>query len=291
MRSYFSIILLIIIVGCTKPAKVERSVDTIAPISLGSGSEFHVDNWSFVGYVDKFINNDSLLYASLYFVEGFNQGQFDRIATSGQVVYQDDEFTRTKLELDKVAKYFDLRGVHEVDFYNQRNEKLTSGKLSHIEYIEDLLEGKFVAVFVPEIINTPEALFCITKGSDLDKIEYTQYDDNVLSARLVELLQLHNDHVWKLANYRLKNRTISCISADTTAYIVESNGNSFNVLYKSKTSEIIHDLTFTSAQINDQYLILTNSGVPETDMMWSSLLLFNGKEYEVSKAQRVQRKN
>lgn len=275
-------------VGCTKPAKKQRSVDSTTTDSLRTISDSHDNPWSFVGHVNKF-KEDNLFYTTLYFAEEINADLYAKVSAQGQVVYQDDELKRTKFESGKVAQYFDMRGLHEVDIYNQRNEKLTSGRLSHIEYIEDLLEGKFVAVFVPENVNIPEPSFCITKGSDLDRIAYTQFDDNDLRTRLVDLLQLDNDYIWSLVNYRLGDKTISVISADTTANIVESNGNTFHVLYKSKTSEIINDLTFISAQINGQYLILTNSGVPETDMMWSSLLLFNGKEYEVSTSQRLQR--
>jgi hypothetical protein len=154
--------------------------------------------------------------------------------------------------------------------------------------VEDEIENKFVAVFNVENPHIVDPDFCIgnLKGH-LSKIEFTSYTDEALKIELADFLGINAEHVWRTNHYKLDNRIISTVSADTTAYIIQTAENSHKTLYKSDYSETIYGLTVVTSSINGQPIFLTSCGMPDTDMTWSSVLIFNGEEYEVNSDSRI----
>ncbi|MCZ8217684.1 MAG: hypothetical protein O9262_15680, partial [Cyclobacteriaceae bacterium] len=172
-----------------------------------------------------------------------------------------------------------------------KNEKLTTGELSHIEYFEDVIEGRFVAVFRVKDPNISDHLFCIgNTNSELTKMEFTSYDDENMNSNLTDFLKIGFNNILRIKHYMLDNTTIfSTVSADTTAYVIETLNGNHTTLYKSKSSEMINALFAVSRKISGRPILMTKSGIPETDMTWTSVLIFNGKAYEASSGHRISR--
>ncbi|MFN7706289.1 MAG: hypothetical protein ACK5OS_16855 [Chryseotalea sp.] len=226
----------------------------------------------------------------LYFVDNFNYDLYDEITKLGnQPIFKDEETQRTRIEIEEARQYFNLTGLTDIDIYNKENIKLTTGRLSHIEYVEDMIENRFVAVFQVDDPEIFDPLFCVGNSTeDLAKIDFSSHKDEELKSQLIDLLKLNIDNIWRIEHYKLSDQTIySTLSADTTAYIIETINNGHKTLYKSKYSETINSLNVISKKINGRPILLTECAMPETDMMWNTVLIFNGTDYEPSKNHRI----
>jgi len=291
MRLQFGLLTLIALTACSTPKTNEnQSKDLGSADSLTSPSlpENQVDSLIYIGYVWRFEDNNSF-YTDLYFADNFDYDIYDEVTKMGdQVIFKDEEVKRTRMNIEKIGQYFNLSGLQQIDIYNRKNQKLTTGRLSHIEFVEDLIENKFVAVFQVNDPNVSDPIFCIGNSrDDLTQIEFSSYEDEKLKSEVLEFLGLGAAHLWGISHYRLNNLTISTISVDTTAYIVETLDSSHKTLYRSRSSEGIHGVTAISKEINGRQILLSECGMPETDMTWTSVLIFNGTEYEPSKDHRV----
>lgn len=294
MRLQYGLFSLIFLIGCSKPKTNENqstNEDTVKYIETDLSIETQKDTLSYIGYIGKFEDNNSF-YTDLYFVDNFNYDLYDEVTKSGdQIIFKDEEIQRTKMEIDKVGQYFNMTGLNTIDIYNSNNQKLTTGQLSHIEYVEDMIESRFVAVFQVDNPHISDPLFCIgNSDDDLTKIDFSSYEDQKLKSDLNDFLKLNTDHIWSIGHYRLDNQVISIVSADTTTYIIETKDNSHKTLYKSKSNEAIHGLTAISKKINGRQILLAECGMPESDMMWTSVLIFNGTQYEPRRDHRISRR-
>lgn len=291
MRLRYRLLTLIVLIGCSKPKTNENqftnrgTLDNVQAVPLMTNLN---DTSSYIGFIKKFKNNN-LFYTDLYFAANFNYDLYNEIAKlGGQTIFKDEEIQRTRMDIDKVGQYFDLTGLKNIDIYNSANQKLTTGQLSHIEHIEDMIESRFVAVFRVDNPHISDPSFCIgNSNNDLTSIDFTSYKDETINSTLIEFLELNTDHIWSINHYRLDNKSISTVSADTTAYIIETVQDSLKTLYKSNSSQAIKRLTVISKRVNGRPIFLMECGMPETDMLWTSVLVFNGNEYETSKHGRI----
>ncbi|HEU5293058.1 MAG TPA: hypothetical protein VFU05_20575 [Cyclobacteriaceae bacterium] len=294
MISRYGLLTLIVLTGCSKPgvnenqsSDLSNTDSTIVPLLVND----QPDTLSYIGYIQKFEDNNSF-YTDLYFVDNFNYDLYNEITEMGdQVIFNNDEVRRTKMDIARVGQYFNLTGLKNIVIYDSKNQKLTTGQLSHIEYFEDVIERKFVAVFQVEDSTISDPLFCIGNSDDnLIEVNFSSYRDEKLKSELIDFLDLNPDNIWSIEHYKNDNHIISATSADTTAYIIETLNNDHKVLYKSKSSEAIHGLMAISKMINGREILLAECGMPETDMMWTSVLVFNGSVYETRKDHRIARR-
>lgn len=292
MKLRYGLITLIVLMGCSKPKTNESQsitndkADSAESVLLTNDPS---DTLCYIGYIQKFEDNNSF-YTDLYFADNFNYDLYEELARMGDsVVFKDEETQRTRVEIEKVKQYFNLTGLKSINIYNRENLKLTAGRLSHIEYVEDMIETRFVAVFEVDHPNISDHLFCIGNLNDsLNKIYFYSHEDEKLKSELVSYLKLNTDHIWSIRHYKLDNQAIySTVSADTTAYIIQTMDKTHNMLYKSNSSEAIGELTMISKKINGRQILLADCGMPETDMTWTSVLIFNGTTYEASKDHRI----
>lgn len=293
MKLQFVLLTFIVLTSCSNPKAIQDQTKIIDQVGRETEPLLDApeDTLSYIGFIDKFEDNNTF-YTDLYFKDDFNYELYDKITQmDGDVVFKEDDITRTKFEIDKVGQYFNLTGLQNIDVYNIKNEKLTTGELSHIEYFEDVIEGRFVAVFRVKDPNISDHLFGIgNTNRELAKIEFASYDDESLNSDLIDFLKVDSDDIWRIKHYKLDNETIySTVSADTTAYVIETLDGNHTALYKSKSSEVINALFAVSGKISRRPILITKSGMPETDMTWTSVLIFNGKGYEVSSDHRISR--
>lgn len=293
MKLQFVLLTFIVLTSCSNPKAIQDQTKNVDKVDDENKPlvDTQNDTLSYIGFIDKFEDNNTF-YTDLYFIDDFNYDLYNKITKmDGEVVFKEDDITRTKFEIDKVGQYFNLTGLKNIDIYNIKNEKLTTGELSHIEYLEDVIEGRFVAVFRVKDPSISDHLFCIgNTNGELTKMEITSYDDENLNSDLTDFLKIGSDNIWRIKHYKLDNETIySTVSADTTAYVIEILNGSHTTLYKSKSTERINALFAVSGKINGRPILMTNSGMPETDMTWTSVLIFNGKAYEASSDHRISR--
>jgi hypothetical protein len=236
----------------------------------------------YINMVNKFEDNNTF-YVDLNFSDTYDSGEEEAlILTSEEDVFSNGDVTR-KLIPERTRSLFQFEGLSTITIYNKDNVKLTTGKYSHIEYIQDWIDNKFVAVYEVENPDIKDFVFCVgDQKKDLMPIKYTEFEDEALNKSIAT--HVRNAGTVAIAkHYKLDQAIYSAISIDTAAYIIETTGKNHKTLY---TSEFIHafkGLTFTSKTINNKPVILAAFSRSNTDVTWTRLMTFNGKKYQQAK--------
>jgi len=294
MRLQPELIIATLLFACSAPKANESSTTNIIGTDDPNPGPAPLENdsVSYVGYIYKFDDN-GLFYTDLYFVDDFNYDLYDQVKNTGDsIVYEGEETKRIMIPVNKTGKYFNLTGMARINIYSRENRLVTTGSLKQIEYVEDVIEGKFVAVFEAENPSVPDYAFCIgNSNSEPSTIQYTVIEDEQLKSTLIGHLQLDSNRIWNITHYKIEGSetTYSTLSADTSAFIVETVGDVTETLYKSSSSETIGELTIISKEINGRPLLLIACGLPESDITWTSLLVFDGTAYQPARHHRLRR--
>ncbi len=275
--------------GCAKPKPAIERISNAEGLPPEFSAVFHLpDSMTYIDHIWKLPDTDAY-YAYLYFTGDERVSDEDIVRMGGSAPEGSYEMRRTKLPVDKVGKFFILSGLDSVTIYSRDNVKLTRGRFSHIEYFEDLIGDSFIAVFDVDDPDIEDASFFIGRGKrDLAPLNSVPFQDDALTSKLVARFGWAANQLWSIHHYRLNNTAVySCVSVDTTAWIIETTRDRSDVLYKSLSSETIRELVMISQPARDRPLFLASSGLPETDITWSSVLTFNGVSYEATRGPLV----
>lgn len=247
------------------------------------------DTVVYIGFIDKFDDNNTF-WTDLYFVNGFNYDEYDQVRKlADSVVFADDEITRKRITLKKGRKYFDLSALTRISIYDKHNALRTTGRLKHIEYVEDVIEDRFVAVYDAENPGLSEYSFCV--GNSVERWEgktFLEIQDTSLDSSAAEVLEISPSQLLFIHHYR-SDSVFSALSTDTKAYILEYNEGVWQTLYTSDSDETLYGLVVLPKVVEGKPLVLASCGMPETDATWNSLLVYNGSRYKVANRQRLSR--
>ena len=296
MKDLFAWLTLGVVTACSSPPAAQESQSTIeSPLdtafTMTESLSKPPDSVIYIGYVGKF--DDRIFYTDLYFVDDFDHADYDKIKMMGdKVMYEGVDLKRTRIPLEKGGKYFVLEGLSQISIYNRNNKKVANGTFSHIELVEDMIEDQFVAAFEVDNPLASDYLFCVGYR-ELEPLTNSEFYDAQLTSDVRQLLNLDSSSVWQFNSYRIEGsgESYTIISADTTGYIVEAIHGEFKTVYKSKYNEAISSLAILSRKINGKPVLLMRTGMPETDITWTSLLVWNGKEYEPMERSRIKPDN
>jgi hypothetical protein len=292
--------LLILTMGCTSGKKADRDMvagpdntpeATDAPgLSVNEAFASIRDSSTYIGLVSDFEGTGEL-YTDLYFQKTFEFGLYDELRKkSDSLVYQDEEIKRWRVPMPLVFQYFDMRGLQKIGLFDSTNTYVGSATFRRAELFEDFIEGRFIAVFKADGKITGTPVYGISHGDlKLEDSRYTPIKNDTLNAQVLAFLDINRERLWKVEHFSVNppGKVHSLVSADTTSYLVEKTSGDLRYLYKSRYSEMIDDLVFVPVNINGRPAFLTRSSMPETDMTWSSLLVFNKTQYEVTDNGRV----
>ena len=298
MKTKFNILLIPIALFCSCSAKqakvkVEQSIPASIPKSVNNNLFDSVDFNSYVGFINRYcFQKTDEFFVDLYFKQDdIDENDFTRIASSGDsTIYKDDEYHRSRIPLKIAIHEFDFRGLKTLSLFDENNRFLTKAHFLRVEYLDQNIAPVFTAVYKADKTSlTDKAVYCI--GNLKDRIvtdKYISFDDTCLTNEIAQKLSYTHEYTLDGKHYHAKdNISISVINFDTTVVIVEKKNNSYDCLYQSKVSENMLDIVFVPLIRNSRPLILTKSIVPDTDVEWSDLLIFDGKRYQTSDRQRI----
>jgi hypothetical protein len=235
------------------------------------------DSFLYVGMIDKF--SDNSFYTQLSSPK--SNEDYNRLdSLKGPFIKEGPAGIRSKIPFEVASKYFDLKGLNEINIFNSEGKVIASGKFLQIEHVMDLTTY-FVAVFSVDNPDITDYRYCMTKSKiETTPIRFEEITDDGLKTKLVDLLQLKLCKFVDAHHYRIdRDQIFSTVSADTTSFITLSSADSIRILYRSKSNEYISKLAIIAKKINGEPILVTESGIPYSDFIWTNLLIFNGKEY------------
>ena len=214
------------------------------------------------------------------------EGLFDYLHKQvDSVIFEDAEIRRTRIPLPIASKYFNLSGLDTISVYHEA-DYAGDALFVRVEYMEDLIEGKFIAVFIParKIIFPDEPDYCISKVKhqyETTPVTYQEIKDEQLTRKLIDTFVLDSAKVWKALHTRVApyESVYSAISMHSRLLLIETTGDQSRILMDLKEDWSISEITPLHLQSNGKPMLLFTMGVNETDMMWSAVAAFSGDAY------------
>lgn len=110
-----------------------------------------------------------------------------------------------------------------------------------------------------------------------------------MTNEIVNRLNLTHNYNLESKHYQdnIRKTTITVINLDSIAQIVEKSNSDYNCIYKSTEREQIFELVFIPLTRNSRPILLTKSVVPDTDVEWNSVLVYDGTKYKLTEKQRI----
>jgi hypothetical protein len=252
------------------------------------------DSLSFIDFALKFDSDKTNeIYVELYFKKNLSVDEvlYDKITKSGDsLIYEDEMIRRTRIPLNIAAKYFDFSGLEPLSVYDAENNFLSKAHFKRVEFLNQPIAPGFIAVFETEKHIDADIQYCIGNLNDkLTPAIYKSYEDSVLTNSIVQKFEIKHLYPIEGTHYKKDDSdyTLTVINSDTTSCFVEKTDNDIAVIYSSTQMEHINKIVFIPIIINKKPIILVESFLPESDMSWNSLFIFDGKQYQIKESQRI----
>jgi hypothetical protein len=164
-----------------------------------------------------------------------------------------------------------------------------------IEYLEDVIESEYIAVFKPMIPSwyTSDVHYCITASAvnslKTISVGYKELKDTNLTAKLLQRFKIDSTKVSEINHLQfLRDKSIwTSIALEQGAYLIETKGNESTILYQTREDYYIMEVMMVHVEINSKPVLLLTLGVNDTDMIWTSLMVYSSKGYEAMNSNRV----
>ena len=275
----------LILLGCGSKSRKETEVD-----STQQTLQVVDDSAMFVGAVTALNKNE--LYVDLYLKDSivyndelheFFQGSTD------SVIYQDDQIKRSQLP-DMIAReYFNLIFLDQLDLYDSLGRHLGKTDLQRVEFLEDFIEVRIVGSYKASF-DVSHARYGIGGDVDNDHVErfsYTDINDPRLTKAVKSHVQSKDTAQVPFMIHRKFNPggAIYSFVSDYQKSFIFDHATS-EVVYL-KENEMFMNILPVPKQRNGRLVFLATVNEADTDIVWTTLLVFNGKEYTQSQYQRL----
>ena len=232
---------------------------------------------SYIGLYSSKENND---------LEDFNK----LVETGDSTIYEDDENKRIRIPIEIAKKNFILTGLEPLYIYDLNHKLVKIAHIKRIEYLDQAITSQFIAVFDSKGLSKNESYYCVgNKQLNNNIIQYRLYLDSYLTSKIVTHIKIDETKPYECKHYKTKSdsTTFSILNSDTLAYIIESSPNNISVLFKSSYNENIGKTIFLPTLVNKKPVILVECYLPDSDVFWETVFIYDGNRYVNSDHQRI----
>jgi hypothetical protein len=285
----------ILLVSCsTKQKKTEeptiKEIKTpVKKVALSNNLNLRSnDSATYIGFIESFYPNDEP-YIEVYFnKDNLTYEEYTSLSETGDsVIYKDDENERTRIPGAIATKNFDLSGLEPLYLFSKDHKFLSKAHIKRVEFLNQNISPSFIAVFDNEKSFKEKAQYAIGNlKSEVKPVVYEEFKDTVLANQIASKFNLANIEATHFKSSGA-NEIYSVINSDAKAYLIEKLNGNLKIVYASPEEEYISDLIFITQAINQKPVLLAHCVMPEGDMQWTNLLLFDGKKYKSSDRQRL----
>lgn len=251
------------------------------------------DSKSYIDFVNQFyFQNTDEIYINIYFKQDSidDKEYLNLVNTKDSIISEDDENRRNRIPAEVAQKIFDYSGLDTIYLFDDKHTFLTKAYYVRTEYLEQNISPDFIAVFRPEDPKlAKQSLYCISNPMQKMIIsDFVVAEDSNLTKKILREMNFNYKYDLRGQHYFSKEtgNYLSFINFDSTSAIIEIVNNQYQCLYLGN-SEIITDIVFIPIIKNKHHVLLIKSVLPDSDLMWSSLLEFNGQNYVYLKRQRI----
>ena len=246
-----------------------------------------------IGFVNDFtFESDNEFYVNLQFkvdIEGINE--YLKLAEEADsIIYADEENIRTRIPSDIAEHYFEFSGLEQLNIYSTDHELISTENIKRVEYHNQNLDSKFIAVFNSDKLEKGK-LYYYVGNKEISRYEVASFEDQELTEKITNNFEADFTNYQSVTHYKQPNGSIiSVLNSDRIVYIIESFNDESRIIYQSDEPAKIVEIIILPLLRNDRPVLLTKVGIPETDNVRESLLVYNGVQYVANSKQRLSTK-
>lgn len=299
-------VIVVVFQGCTQKRNIESGTadepDTLRESSASipvnpEPAHFPADSSLFINPIIPFEETREF-YVSLYFLDTVeDEDPYKYLSSRTDALIYEGEHgeRRSRLPLAIAKQYFDLTGLDRVTIYNSQGNQIMDATFERVEHLEGMIESEFIAVFKPTVQSwsTGDIGYCLSASLSSYKTSrhvVSEVDNEELTSALYTRFRIDSSNVWKVQHYDLMpgSSTYSVIALSPGSLIIETNdSNESTELYKTEEDYSIMEITPVHIEINGKPVLLALMGVPDTDMIWTSLMVYSSSGYKIAQAGRI----
>lgn len=278
--SLYFVFIGLFLVSCDQKSKQEPSEieDTtwLSELDLELRDSFRDTICCRVEHVEEFAGSNQYIF-ELSFRKGHRNLFEYLLKFKDSLLYDDGDQKLWTIERSK-EKYFNLIGG---DFLmlDERGRFVGSGNLDRVGYFEDNITAGYVALLKlkEKPKSSPHAL--ISRPCRPGELWVEPHQDTRLDSILRSHLRIDSASVTILGHYQTSDSlTYSFAHSDTTSFVLEIE-NEARTVYHSPYNEVITAAYILPIEREGRPVILIRSGAVATDVVWSTVLVFNGSSY------------
>lgn len=253
-----------------------------------------IDSSVYVGTINAF-DSTREYYISIYSLPHRNdEDLFEVLADKADsVVFTDIETRRSRIPMEIAKKYFNLIGLEKISVYDN-GQHLTDARLVRVEEYSGPIESYFIAVYKPDTFlplnfNTS---YCVSSGRNHSRSELPfaseAFSDTTFTRALSNTFQFDSVKYWSdHVKVMPAGMIYSGITLPRAAFLIETAGDVSTIVKQINESYVFVEIIPVHIRVNGKFVLLLYMGVPDSDMVWTSLAVFSGTEYQLLEGNRL----
>lgn len=247
----------------------------------------------FIGNVYQFKNIDEY-YINIFFNEGFKyKSSINTIMDNlDLLVFEDDGISRKRIKIDCATKYFNLKGLDTIYFYNNYNELIGSGIFKRAEYVDYIIEEDFIAVYKPSRSNySQKPYYASNCKKSFIKTGLVKSENKKIENKIIETYKIDRNSIIETSHftYSMDKADYSIISYDfpyLNSILVKHKEGKLIKLYETGKDYIFDDFFITAFEFNNKPIFIAGFKRPESDYYFTASLFYDGEGYDFKRGDR-----
>ena len=241
-------------------------------------------------------NNTDEYYINLYLNEGFDYESSVNIIEENLdlLIFEDKhtEISRKRIKIDCATKYFNLKGLETIYFYNKYNELIGSGIFKRAE-LYDNFERDFIAVYKPSISdNSQKPYYASNCELHFTKTELVKTENKNLENKIISTYKIDKNSIYKTSHFKYSkdNSDYSIISYEfpnLNSILVKHKEGKLKKLYETLGKNyILRELFISAFEYNNKPIFIVGFGKPDSGYQEIIPLFYDGEEYDFKSGDR-----
>lgn len=235
-------------------------------------------------------------YTPLFFNSDYDEddtGSVERLSDS--VVYQKGKIIRKRIPVRAAQTIFMMDDLDALHILDPRNGEIFTGSFLRVEYLDNVLEDKFIAVYAAKIQESDpaERYYCTSEPLTdryINDFSYRILNDNSLNQYIVHRLNRNQKVNWSITNIEVlpSRATYSIVNSSSESFVTELYNDHFNVVITMNQGHRIENIVPLPFEFNEHPLMfITTSRRGQTSLKTSLAIFADYLEYKFVNGNRL----
>lgn len=228
-------------------------------------------------------------YTPLFFNSDYDEDDTHAVESlSDSVVYQAAKIIRKRIPTKTAEAIFMMDDLDSLYILDARNGEIFTGSLLRVEYMDNGVENKFMAVYAANLPGTDpaERYYCTSEplaDRYINDFSYRIVNDKSLNQYIVHRLNRSRSVNWNITNIEVlpSRATYSIVNSASESFVTELYNDKFDVVITMNEGHRIENIVPLPFEFNEHPLMfITVSRRGQTSLKTSLAMFADYLEYK-----------